>query len=324
MDIVFPHKRMRRLRVSKPMREIFAETYVCPEDLIYPIFVEEEIDEPIPIAAMPGVVRIPEVQLEKTIEEISADGVRSIMLFGVSHHKDSTGADSWSEQGLLARMISRCKEVNSDLITIADACFCEYTDHSHCGVLDKSGVNNDLTLSNLGKQAVVAARSGADMIAPSAMMDGQVQAIRKALDQNNFSHLPIMAYSTKFASSFYGPFREAAGSQLKGDRKQYQMNPMNGREALLESVLDEQEGADILMVKPGLPYLDVLTKLRQMTLLPLACYQVSGEYSMIKFASQAGAIDEDTVIRESLGSIKRAGADLILSYFARQICREGF
>ena len=210
------------------------------------------------------------------------------------------------------------------MVTIPDICFCEYTDHGHCGVIADGQVVNDVTAENLGRQAVVAAEAGADLIAPSAMMDGQVAAIRAALDAAGHADTPIMAYSTKFASALYGPFRAAAGSELKGDRKTYQMDPMNGREALLESLLDEAEGADMLMVKPGLPYLDVLTRLRERTLLPLVVYQVSGEYAMIRFAAASGAIDERQVVRETLGAFKRAGADLIISYFARDVIRDGF
>jgi porphobilinogen synthase len=207
---------------------------------------------------------------------------------------------------------------------ITDTCFCEFTDHGHCGVLKPSGeMDNDVTIENLGRQAVVAIEAGADMVAPSSMMDGQVLAIRRALDAAGHGMAPIMSYSSKFASSFYGPFREAAGCDLKGDRKTYQMDPGNAREALLESVIDEAEGADILMVKPGMPYIDILARLRQQTLKPLAVYQVSGEYAMIKFAAQAGAINERAVVRESLMSFKRAGADLILTYFARDVAREG-
>jgi porphobilinogen synthase len=210
------------------------------------------------------------------------------------------------------------------MMVISDTCFCEYTSHGHCGVLHGSDVQNDHTIENLGVQSVIAAEAGADMIAPSSMMDGQVWAIRKALDANGFINLPIMAYSSKFASAFYGPFRAAAGCDLEGDRKTYQMNPMNSREALRESDEDEAEGADILMVKPAMPYLDVLSQIKHRSLLPLAAYQVSGEYAMIKFAAAAGAIDEDRVVRESLGAIKRAGADLILTYFAMDIARAGF
>lgn len=318
----FHGRRLRRLRQSPQMRNILQETHLRKSDLIYPIFVEENIDDFVPINSMPGVSRIPESKLEQEVEAMSNDGVQSIMLFGVSHHKDEIGSDSLKSDGLLARIIQKSKSANSDMIVMADACFCEYTDHSHCGVIDDCGfVDNDLTLENLAQQAVIAAQAGADIIAPSAMMDGQVLAIREALDENGYSKLPIMSYSSKFASSFYGPFREAAGSQLKGDRKQYQMNPMNAREALLESILDEDEGADILMVKPGMPYLDILHSIRQNTQLPIACYQVSGEYAMIKFASQAGALDEKTAVLESLGAMKRAGADLILSYFTREVCK---
>ena len=316
---MYPITRFRRLRSSEPLRRMVQETRVSLDDLIYPIFVEEEIDGLAPIESMPGISRIPEKKLADEITKIAQAGIRAVMLFGVSHKKDATGSDSWKKNGLLARMIRIAKKAAPELIVIADVCFCEYTDHSHCGVLDGDMVDNDRTLINLAKQAVSAADAGADMIAPSAMMDGQVAAIRAALDEAGYSHAPIMAYSSKFASCFYGPFRAAAGCELKGDRKAYQMDPMNGREAVRESLADEAEGADILMVKPSLPYLDVLSNLRQRSLLPIAAYQVSGEYAMIKFAAQAGALDETRAVRESLGSIKRAGADLILTYFARDI-----
>ena len=273
---------------------------------------------------MPGIFRIPEHKLDAAMKEIAAAGIKAVMTFGVSHHKDDIGSDAWNRDGLLARMIKRAKDAAPELMVISDTCFCEYTSHGHCGVIHGNDVHNDHTIENLGKQAVVAAEAGADMIAPSSMMDGQVAAIRSALDGNGFGNIPIMAYSSKFASAFYGPFRAAAGCDLEGDRKAYQMNPMNGREALRESDLDEAEGADILMVKPAMPYLDVLTQIRQRSLLPLAAYQVSGEYAMIKFAAAAGAIDEHRVVRESLGAIKRAGADLILTYFAMDIARQGF
>ncbi|QJX09992.1 porphobilinogen synthase [Rhizobium brockwellii] len=320
----FPTVRSRRLRKTAALRSMFAENSVTMNDLIYPIFVEEEISEKVEISSMPGVHRIPEATLHEEIAAIYADGVKAIMMFGVSHHKTDDGSDSWSESGLLARMVRIAKEAAPELIVIADTCFCEYTSHSHCGVITDGHVDNDITIENLGRQAVTAARAGADMVAPSAMMDGQVSAIRAALDDAGFTVTPIMAYSSKFASSFYGPFREAAGSQLRGDRKAYQMDHLNGREALRESLLDEFEGADMLMVKPGMPYLDVLARLRERTLLPLVSYQVSGEYAMIKFAAKAGAIDEKLVVRESLGAFKRAGADLILTYFARDIANEGF
>lgn len=320
----FPTTRLRRLRSSQPLRDMMQETTVTLNDLIYPIFVEEELDDFAPIESMPGIFRIPERKLDAAIKEISAAGIKAIMTFGVSHHKDETGSDSWNENGLLARMIKRAKDAAPELLVISDTCFCEYTSHGHCGVIDGEHVHNDHTIENLGRQSVIAARAGADMIAPSSMMDGQVKAIRAALDADGRVNTPIMAYSSKFASAFYGPFRAAAGCDLIGDRKAYQMNPLNGREALLESIVDEAEGADILMVKPALPYLDVLANIRRTSLLPVAAYQVSGEYAMIKFAARAGAIDEHRVVRETLGAIKRAGADLILTYFAMDIARQGF
>ena len=320
----FPITRLRRLRANPTIRDMLRETKVALDDLIYPIFVEEELDDFAPVESMPGVHRIPERKLGAAIKEISRAGIRAVMTFGVSHHKDDTGSDSWNENGLLARMTKRAKDAAPELLVISDTCFCEYTSHGHCGVIHGEDVHNDHTIENLARQAVVAARAGADMIAPSAMMDGQVAAIRDALDDSGFSSLPIMAYSSKFASAFYGPFRAAAGCDLKGDRKAYQMDPMNGREAIRESLTDEAEGADILMVKPALPYLDVLSQVRAHSLLPLAAYQVSGEYAMIKFAALAGAIDEHRVVRETLGGLKRAGADLILTYFAMDIARQGF
>lgn len=320
----FPLNRFRRLRASQALRDLVQETTVTLNDLIYPIFVEEELDDFAPVESMPGVYRIPERKLETAAREIAAAGIRAVMLFGVSHHKDASGSDTWNPNGLMARMIQRTKDAAPGLVVMSDTCFCEYTSHGHCGVIEHGDVHNDHTIENLGRQAVVAARAGADVIAPSSMMDGQVCAIRQALDDNGFAGTPIMAYSSKFASSFYGPFRAAAGCDLQGDRKAYQMNPLNAREALRESIADEAEGADILMVKPGMPYLDVLARIRQHSLLPLAVYQVSGEYAMIKFAAQAGAIEEARVVRESLGAFKRAGADLILTYFAMDIARQGF
>ena len=320
----FPVTRMRRLRRTEALRGLVRETHVGMQDLIYPIFVEEEIDAPVPISSMPGVARIPERDLEREVAAIARDGVRALMLFGVSHHKDDIGSDACRAGGLVARMIAAAKRAAPELVVVPDICFCEYTDHGHCGVISDGHVDNDMTLENLARQAVVAADAGADFIAPSAMMDGQVAAIRAALDGAGHEQVPIMAYSTKFASAFYGPFRVASGCDLKGDRKTYQADPMNGREALRESALDEAEGADMLMIKPGLPYLDVLARVRERTLLPLGVYQVSGEYAMIKHAAMAGAIDEQRAVRETLGAFKRAGADVILTYFARDVAREGF
>jgi len=313
----FPSMRLRRLRSTPQLRDLVRETHVSGDDLIYPIFVEEEIDTPKEISSLPGIFRIPEKMLAQEIEAIARDGVRAVLLFGISHHKDSTGSDTCSDNGLMARMVRITKQAVPEMLTITDNCFCEYTDHGHCGVIHDHGVDNDATLEMLGRQAVVAARAGADMVAPSSMMDGQIQAMRTALDAAGYTSMPIMAYSSKFASSLYGPFRAAAGSTLKGDRAAYQMDCMNAREAIRESILDEAEGADMLMVKPALAYLDILAKLRERTLLPLVAYQVSGEYAMIKFAAAAGALDENRAVDETLGSIKRAGADLIITYFAR-------
>jgi porphobilinogen synthase len=323
MSNQFPSSRLRRLRQSESLRTLFQETEFSVNDLVLPIFVEEETSEYVPIEAMPGVLRIPESHLAFEIERYARAGIRSVMTFGISHHMDATGSDTWNENGLVARMARICKDTVPEMIVMSDTCFCEYTSHGHCGVLHDHGVDNDATLINLGKQAVVAAAAGADFIAPSAAQDGQVQAIRSALDEAGFIDTSIMAYSTKFASSMYGPFREAGGSVLKGNRKQYQMNPMNRREAVRESLMDEHEGADALMVKPAGAYLDVIRDIREASRLPLAAYQVSGEYAMIKFAAQAGAIDERAVVRESLGAIKRAGADIILTYFAMDIAENG-
>jgi len=323
MSQLFPTTRLRRLRRNESLRGLFQETEFSLNDLVLPIFVEEGIDDFVPITSMPGVMRIPEKKLASEIERYARAGIKSVMTFGVSHHLDATGSDTWNEQGLVARMVRICKDTAPEMVVMSDTCFCEYTSHGHCGVLHGDAVDNDATLENLGRQAVVAAQAGADFISPSAAMDGQVQAIRSALDAAGFLDTSIMAYSTKFASALYGPFREAGGTALKGDRKAYQMNPMNRREAVRESLLDEQEGADALMVKPAGAYLDIIRDIREASRLPLAAYQVSGEYAMIKFGALAGAIDEHRVVRESLGAIKRAGADIILSYFAMDIARDG-
>jgi len=323
MSSLFPASRPRRLRSNENFRALFQESEFTLNDLVLPIFVEEEIDDFVPIKSMPGVQRIPESKLAQEVERYAKAGIKSVMTFGVSHHLDATGSDTWQENGLVSRISRTIKSAVPEMIVMSDTCFCEYTDHGHCGVMHGDNVDNDATIENLGKQAVMAARAGADVIAPSAAMDGQVKAIRAALDAAGFTHTPIMAYSTKFASALYGPFREAGGSALKGDRKTYQMNPMNRREALRESLMDEAEGADALMVKPAGAYLDIIRDIREASTLPLAAYQVSGEYAMIKFGAQAGAIDEHRVVRESLGAIKRAGADLIFTYFAMDLALSG-
>ncbi len=323
MSASFPQARLRRLRRTPQLRGMLRETQLRLDQLVYPIFVEEGLDEAAPINGMPGQFRIPEKAFAREVERLAKLGLTSIMPFGISHHKDACGSDAMNPDGLVSRMVRIIKDAAPEMIAIPDICFCEYTSHGHCGILEDGVVLNDPTIENLGKQAVVAAAAGADVIAPSAAMDGQIRAIRAALDANGFEHIPVMSYSTKMASSLYGPFREAAGTELKGDRKTYQMDPMNRREALRESLADEAEGADMLMVKPALAYLDMIADIRRESLLPLAAYQVSGEYSMIRFAAQAGVINEEAVIRETLGSIRRAGADLIMSYFTPQLLEEG-
>ncbi len=310
---------MRRLRATPQLRELFRETEINPRDLVLPIFVDEGASDFIDITSMPGVRRIPEVKLAQEVERYARAGLRSVMTFGISHHKDGHGSDTLNPDGLVARMSRIIKDAVPEMVVMSDTCFCEYTDHGHCGILHGDTVDNDSTVLNLGKQAVIAAQAGADIIAPSAAMDGQVAAIRSALDAAGFHDTPVMAYSTKFASGLYGPFRDAAGSTLKGDRKTYQMDPMNRREAVRESLIDEAEGADALMVKPAGAYLDIIRDLREATRLPIGAYQVSGEYAMIKFAAQAGAIDERRVVQETLGAIKRAGADMIFTYFAMDV-----
>lgn len=316
-----PVKRLRRLRHTPAMRNLVREHDFELSDLIHPLFIEENIVDPVEISTMPGIVRLPENQLADEVQALYALGIRYVMPFGISHHKDEAGSDTWDDEGLLARMIRTIKTACPEMMVIPDICFCEYTTHGHCGIVHDHGVDNDATLENLVKQSVTAARAGADMLAPSAMMDGQVKAIRAGLDAAGFEHVAILAHAVKFASSFYGPFRAAVDSELDGDRKGYQMDYANGRQALQEALLDEAEGADILMVKPGTPYLDVLANLRGETHLPLAAYQVGGEYAAIKFAALAGALDEKAVVFEALTGFKRAGAQLVVSYYTKQVAQ---
>jgi porphobilinogen synthase len=311
--------RFRRLRQSTGLRRLVRESTLEVSDFILPLFVEEAITQPVAIPSMPGVVRHPEAMLPEAVARAWNNGVRAVILFGVSHHKDAIGSDTWHATGLMARMIRAAKRAAPEMVVISDNCFCEYTDHGHCGVIEGDRVMNDATLENLGRQALAAARAGVDMIAPSGMMDGMVRAIRAALDPAGFAELPIMSYSTKFASAFYGPFRDAVDSSFKGSRSTYQMDIANGREAVAESVQDEAEGADILMVKPGIAYLDIVSRIRERTARPLAVYQVSGEYAMIKAAAAAGVIDERAMVMEMMTAFKRAGADLIISYYAEQM-----
>jgi len=319
-QLITPAFRFRRLRQTSALRDLVRENHLRMTDFILPIFVEEGINEAVAIKSMPGVFRYPESQLGEVINRAWGKGIRATILFGVSTHKDETGSNTWSEIGLLSRMIRTAKKAQPEMLVISDNCFCEYTTHGHCGVVDSHhDVDNDKTLLNLQKQVVLAAKAGVDMIAPSGMMDGMINAIRQALDDAGFHQVPIMSYSTKFASAFYGPFRDAVDSNFKGSRSTYQMDPANAREALAESIQDEVEGADILMVKPGIAYLDVLASIRASTLKPLAVYQVSGEYAMIKAAAAVGVIDEKAIVLESLIAFKRAGADLIITYYAEQM-----
>ena len=311
--------RFRRLRRSEGLRRLVRENALATDDLILPIFVEEKIGQPVPIISMPGVFRYPDAMLRERVARAWRKGLRAVILFAVSHHRDVRGSDSWSPDGLMARMIRAARAAAPDMVVISDNCFCEYTDHGHCGVVDGEQVLNDDTLANLGLQALVAAQAGVDMLAPSGMMDGTVRTLRTTLDAAGFTQLPIMSYSTKFASAFYGPFRDAVDSGFKGERSSYQMDIANGREAVAESVLDEEEGADILMVKPGMAYLDVLHRIRERCSRPLAVYQVSGEYAMIKAAVAAGVMDERALVLETMVAFRRAGADLVLTYYAEQI-----
>lgn len=311
-----PDFRFRRLRQTPVMRSLVRETHLRREDLILPIFIEEDIAAAVTVESMPGVFRYPESELPAVVQRAWQRGIRAVLLFGVSTHKDGEGSDTWADDGLMARMIGAAKAAQPQMLVISDNCFCEYTDHGHCGVLCNGDVDNDATLENLQLQALVAARAGVDMIAPSGMMDGMVAAIREALDEAGFAQLPIMSYSTKFASAFYGPFRDAVDSSFKGTRDSYQMDPANGREALAESLQDDMEGADLLMVKPGIAYLDVIANIRRHSDRPLAVYHVSGEYAMIKAAAAAGVIDEKAIVLETMTAFKRAGADLIITYYA--------
>lgn len=317
--LVTPDFRFRRLRKTTALRALVRETQVSMNDFILPIFIEEGIAAPVAIKSMPGVYRYPESHLAEIVTRAWSKRIKAVILFGVSTHKDYEGSDTWCEHGLLARMIRIAKQAQPDMLVISDNCFCEYTEHGHCGVVCDDDVDNDKTLVNLQKQVVMAAQAGADMIAPSGMMDGMISAIRQALDEAGYTHIPVMSYSTKFASAFYGPFRDAVDSSFKGTRNTYQMDPANGREALAESMQDEAEGADILMVKPGIAYLDVLAHIRANSARPLAVYHVSGEYAMIKAGAAAGVIDEKAIVLETMTAFKRAGADLIITYYAEQL-----
>ncbi len=317
-------KRFRRRRLNPVLRDLLQETHLSVNDFIYPLFVRSGEGIKNEVASMPGVYQMSIDEVIKECDELKNLGIKSIILFGIPDVKDSVGSDAMCEHGIIASAIRSIKEAHPDIFVVTDLCFCEYTDHGHCGVLDPvlETVDNDITLTNLGKQAIVHAKAGADMIAPSGMMDGMITAIREALDGSNFSHIPIMSYSTKFASAYYGPFRDVAESAPSfGDRRSYQMNPANRREAIAESVADEEEGADILMVKPALAYMDIIRDIKENTTLPLAVYNVSGEYSMLKMAAKAGVIDYERVMMETLLGFKRAGADIIITYHAKEAAK---
>lgn len=316
---MFIHHRFRRLRGNATIRQMLRENQLQMSDFIYPLFIQENIEQPVTISSMPGVFRYPESQLAEQVKKAWNLGIKAVILFGVSEHKDDCGSDTWNEDGLMARMIRTAKAAVPDMLVISDNCFCEYTEHGHCGVVKGDDVDNDATLVNLQKQCLVAAKAGVDMIAPSGMMDGMISAIRDVLDENGYSHIPVMSYSTKFASAFYGPFRDAVDSNFKGSRSSYQLDAANAREALAESLADEDQGADVLMVKPGIAYLDVIADIRRNSLKPLAVYHVSGEYAMVKAAAAAGVIDEKAVVLETMLAFKRAGADWIISYYAPQM-----
>ena len=320
--MAFPETRLRRFRRTPTLRRLVRETRLSPDDLVLPLFACPGEGVAKPISSMPGVFQHSVDRLTETAREAFAEGVRAVLLFGIPEFKDAEGSAAWAPDGIVQRALRALTAEVPGLVKIADVCFCEYTDHGHCGVLDGHEVDNDATLANLARQSVSLAEAGADVIAPSDMMDGRVGAIRQALDAAGFSSTPILAYAAKFASGFYGPFREAAESTPQfGDRRAYQMDPANGREAMREAELDFEEGADMLMVKPALPYLDILAEMRRRFDLPLAAYHVSGEYAMLKAAAERGWIDYDRVMMESLVAIGRAGADLIITYAAREAAR---
>ncbi|MDK4206412.1 porphobilinogen synthase [Corynebacterium pseudodiphtheriticum] len=318
-------RRPRRLRTTPALRELTAETHLRPADFILPMFIADGLDEPNPISAMPGVSQHTFDSLTRAAEQALEQGVRCVDLFGVPlpEHKDENGSQAWAESGILNRGIAHLrKQFGDDLLIMADTCLDEFTSHGHCGLLDANGdVLNDATVDCYVDMAVSQAAAGAHLVSPSGMMDGQVAAIRQGLDSAGYSDVAIMAYSAKYASAFFGPFREAVGSSLQGDRRTYQQDPANRRESLLEVQLDIDEGADFVMVKPALAYLDIISEVAEFSPVPVAAYQVSGEYSMIQAAGHNGWIDRDAVMMESLLSIKRAGANQILTYFATDAAR---
>jgi len=319
----FPQTRLRRLRATGALRGLVRETTLGPSDFVYPMFVAHGIDRREPIVAMPGVDRLSIAHAVDEAREAQALGIPAVLLFGLPAAKDEEGSGAWDDEGIVQLATRAIKEAHPDLIVITDLCLCEYTSHGHCGALKADGtVDNDATLELLARTATSQARAGADIVAPSDMMDGRVGTIRHALDDEGFSDTPILAYSAKFASAFYGPFREAADSTPAfGDRRGYQMDPGNGDEAVRETRLDVEEGADIVMVKPALPYLDLIHRIKTETKMPLAAYNVSGEYAMVKAAAAAGYLDERAAVLETLTCIRRAGADIVITYHAKEAAR---
>ena len=321
--MIFPEYRPRRLRRNEAFRRMIRETVLTTSDLILPLFAIGGRDVQNPIASMPGQYQLSIDRLVKTCQEVKKLDIPAVMLFGIPDKKDALATSAYAKDGIIQKAVKAVKDKVPELMVITDVCLCEYTDHGHCGVVEKNVVDNDATLDLLARTALSHARAGADMVAPSDMMDGRVAEIRESLDDNGFSQMPIMAYAAKYCSGFYGPFRQAADSAPKfGDRRTYQMDPANALEAIREVTLDIEEGADIVMVKPALPYLDVICRVRQEFDLPVAAYNVSGEYAMIKAADQLGWLDGKRVMMESLTAIKRAGADMILTYFAMDAARE--
>lgn len=315
-------KRGRRLRASSSIRDMVRETTLNSKDFIYPIFVVEGKNIKNEISSMPGNYHYSIDRLPEVIKSIEEANIAGILLFGIPEHKDACGSEAYNDDGIVQQAIRKIKELNKDLLVITDVCMCEYTSHGHCGIIHGNDVDNDETLEYLDKIAVSHAKAGADMVAPSDMMDGRIGSMRKALDENGFRKVSIMSYSAKYCSAFYGPFREAADSAPQfGDRKTYQMDPANRMEALRETKMDIEEGCDIIMVKPALSYLDVIRECRDNFDMPLAAYNVSGEYSMVKAAAKAGMIDEERVMMEILTSIKRAGADIIITYHALEAAK---
>jgi len=317
----YPIDRGRRLRRNEIIRKMVRETTISLDDLIYPLFVVEGEGIKKEVSSMPNVYQMSIDNIVKESIQLETMGINSVILFGIPDHKDELGSEAYNDEGIIQRAVRAIKQ-NTKLYVITDVCMCEYTSHGHCGIIKDGDVDNDTTLKYLAMEALSHAKAGADMVAPSDMMDGRVAIIRDTLDENGFTHIPIMSYAVKYASAFYGPFRDAAESTPQfGDRRSYQMDPANRREAIREARYDVEEGADILMVKPALPYLDIIRDLRENFDLPIAAYNVSGEYSMIMAAARNGWIDKDRVIIESLTAIKRAGADIILTYFAKDVAR---